>query len=503
MTAIDSAISETDGRVCRKCGGPLGGAPSDDFCSEDCQALWLTGRASGVAAESAQEANEQSPEVTPLRPLDWLGPAPPGAIPRQGYDVLDEVAEFVSRYSVFPDDHCVPTLTLWYAHTHVVDRFYITPRLVLDSAEPGSGKTRVLEVAAHLVAAPEMTISATPAALFRLVSAGPISILFDEVDAIFNQNGGSNEDLRALLNAGYKNGATVARCVGDAKAMKVQRFHVFAPAALAGIAGAMPDTITTRAVTIHMRRRRADQAVEPFRQRVVERTATPVRESLAAWMSTIADEVGVAEPDIPDGVTDRPAEIWEPLLAIADAAGGHWPATARAACKYFVLDSGPQVRSAGVRLLADLRAIFTRHQADRLPSAVLLAELLEMEESGWADLEGRPLDARRLSKELGRYGVRVVPFKHASATVKGYVTYGTDRQLGLADAWSRYLPAVTEPAGSGNPSNSGNPASQPVTDESPVTDPSVTASKPGTHDRSTRSASVTDPSVTAHLSVTA
>jgi hypothetical protein len=62
-----------------------------------------------------------------------------------------------------------------------------------------------------------MTISAMPAALFRLVAAGPITILFDEVDAVFNQKGEGNEDLRGLLNAGYKNAATVARCVGDAK----------------------------------------------------------------------------------------------------------------------------------------------------------------------------------------------------------------------------------------------------------------------------------------------
>jgi hypothetical protein len=110
-------------------------------------------------------------------------------------------------------------LTLWYAHTHAAAHFYVTPRLILDSAEPGSGKTRVLEVAQFLVAAPEMTISATPAALFRMVSEGPITILFDEVDAIFNaKTGGNNEDLRALLNAGYKRTATIARCVGDAKA---------------------------------------------------------------------------------------------------------------------------------------------------------------------------------------------------------------------------------------------------------------------------------------------
>ena len=265
---------------------------------------------------------------------------------RAGHEVLDDVAAFIARFSVFPSEHCAPTLALWYAHTHASEQFYVTPRLILDSAEPGSGKTRVLEVAQYLVRAPEMTISATPAALFRLVSMGPITILFDEVDVIFNpKNGGNNEDLRGLLNAGYKRSATIARCVGDTKTMKVERFPVYAPAALAGIAGAMPATITTRAITIHMRRRRADEPVEPFRERQVARQAQPLREQLATWIDSIGTRLGDTQPTMPEGVTDRPAEIWEPLLAIADTAGGHWPHTARAACRHFTLTTGPQITS--------------------------------------------------------------------------------------------------------------------------------------------------------------
>ena len=231
--------------------------------------------------------------------MEWLG-QPPGAVVRPGPEVLDDVAAFVARFSVFPSEHCAPTLALWYAHTHAIEQFYVTPRLVLDSAEPGSGKTRVLEVAQYLVRAPEMTISATPAALFRLVSIGPITILFDEVDVIFNpKNGGNNEDLRGLLNAGYKRSATIARCVGDAKNIKVERFAVYAPAALAGIAGAMPTTITTRAITIHMRRRRTDEPVEPFRERQVASQAQPLREQLAAWVDSTGTRLGDAQPDMP------------------------------------------------------------------------------------------------------------------------------------------------------------------------------------------------------------
>jgi len=33
--------------------------------------------------------------------------------------------------------------------------------------------------------------------------------------------------------------------------------------------------------------------------------------------------------NMPDGIADRDADVWEPLFLIADAAGGHWPDTAR------------------------------------------------------------------------------------------------------------------------------------------------------------------------------
>ena len=384
--------------------------------------------------------------------------------PNSGADVLDNITTFIRRFSAFPSRHCAPTLALWYAHTHISDRLYVTPRLILDSAEPGSGKTRVLEVAQYLVAAPEMTLSASRAALFRMVAAGPITILFDEVDTIFNgKNGGGNEDLRALLNAGYKRSATIPRY--DDKTGSVQRFPVYTPAALAGIAGGMPATITTRAITIHMRRRRPDEQVEPFRERSVEQQAQPLRTALAEWVSSASGIVD-AEPVMPDGVTDRSAEIWEPLIAIADAAGGHWPAIARAACEYFVHTHVPSGDSLGVELLADLRGLFTAADADRLASRDIIAALLTMDDAPWSALAGQPLGARRLARELARYGVRPVTFDAKIGKAKGYVTYpttGKQTQLGLADAWLRYLP---EPDNTSTPSNS---TGQPVTGVASVT----------------------------------
>jgi len=418
--------------------------------------------------------------VAPVRPLTLLGPTSAGVAVKPGHEVLDAVVTFVSRFSAFPNEHCGPALALWYAHTHIADRLYVTPRLILDSAEPGSGKTRVLEVAQYLVARPEMTISVTPAAVFRMLVEGPITLLFDEIDAVFNpKTGGNNEDLRALLNAGYKRTATVARCVGDAKSMNVTRFPVYAPVALAGIAGGMPATITTRAVTIHMRKRRFDEVVEEFIEEDVEREAAPVCADLETWTHHVAEEIARARPDRPDGVRDRAAEIWRPLLALADAAGGHWPETARKACRHFVVEAGPQNVSTGVRLLADIRDVFRMQNTDRMGTADLIRELHAVEDGPWTDLQGKPLDSRKLAKELDRYSVRPKDVKVGGKALKGY---RVDGDGGLSDAWSRYLP----------PLDSGATSATSATDQVSTTDDSGAVARPGATSATTTPGQVAD-----------
>src|SRR5258708_31071769 len=155
-----------------------------------------------------------------------------------GAQLLDDVERLAGRFLVFPSVHHLVVIVLWSVHTWDVKAFYVTPRLVLDSPEPGSGKTRVLEVLALLCRSAKLTLSTTTAALYRRIAAAgdqPPTVLQDEADAIFGKtNNPQAEDLRALFNAGYKRGATVDRCEGDAKNMKVREFPVFAPVALAG-----------------------------------------------------------------------------------------------------------------------------------------------------------------------------------------------------------------------------------------------------------------------------
>lgn len=362
-----------------------------------------------------------------------------------GAELLDDVERFAGRFLAFPTAHHLVVIVLWIAHTWAVSAFYVTPRLVLDSPEPGSGKTRVLEVLALLCKGSKLTLSTTTAALYRRIEAAedePPTILQDEADAIWTSRGTNPqaEDLRALYNAGYKRGATVDRCEGDSKNMRVREFRVFAPVALAGLAGKMPATITDRSVTLHMRRRAPDEHVDEFRERDAALDAAPLKARLEAWTSAHLDALTAARPAMPAGVRDRPAEVWEALLAIAEVAGGGWPDRAQEACQHFVLNRDPDALSFGTRLLRDVRAAFG--DRDRMFSADLVAALTADDESEWADLWGKPLDQGRLAKELKRYGVKSRDVRiGGSAGKKGYVVDGED---GLAQAWRRYLPAVAD-----------------------------------------------------------
>ncbi len=65
---------------------------------------------------------------------------------------------------------------------------------------------------------------------------------------------------------------------------------------------------------------------------------------------------------MPAGVTDRDADVWEALLAVADVAGGTWPERGRAAAVALVTESKASSPSLGIRLLSDLRDIFVTAQ---------------------------------------------------------------------------------------------------------------------------------------------
>ncbi|MFD7683354.1 DUF3631 domain-containing protein [Streptomyces sp. NPDC060187] len=363
------------------------------------------------------------------------------AAPIDGATLLDEVEAFHRRFNIFPSEHAYVAVALWDAHAHLIDCFETTPRVAFLSPEPGSGKSRALEIVELLTPRPVATVSASANALYRLVDSaeGLPTVLFDEVDTIFGPKAGADEALRGFLNAGYRRIGGALRCVGDGSNQNAQVFGSYCAVAMAGI-GSLPDTVLTRTVIIRMRKRAPNEKIEPYRQGTHEKQGHALRDRLAKWADTVRDRVANAWPEMPEGVTDRPADVWEPLLAVADAAGGNWPTRARAACVELLSAAHDNDESStGIRLLTDLRdKVFCG--ADRMPTAVILEGLLRIDDGPWGDIDDKPINSRTLGRLLGQYvTASLKPIKSRGIRTpagfpKGY--YAED----LADAWMRYCP---------------------------------------------------------------
>src|SRR5713101_8306882 len=113
----------------------------------------------------------------------------PTTVMNEGSAILDDLRAFLCRFVAFPEPEQADAVALWIAHSHAVDGFDCTPRLSIQSAEKRSGKTRLMDLCGLLVRSPVSTASITSASLFRLVGAGPVTLLVDEIDTVFSARG--------------------------------------------------------------------------------------------------------------------------------------------------------------------------------------------------------------------------------------------------------------------------------------------------------------------------
>ena len=407
-----------------------------------------------------------------------------------GAVVLDDVEHYLSRFVVYPSEHERRAHVLWIVHCWLMDYWESTPRIAFLSPEPGSGKSRALEVTEPLVPRPVHAVNTTPAYLFRKVSdeAGPPTILYDEIDTVFGPKAKDNEDIRGMLNAGHRKGATAGRCVMRGKVVETEELPAYCAVALAGLDD-LPDTIMTRSVVVRMKRRSPGEKVEPWRLRINGPDAARLRDRIVAWTASVADQLAAGDfwPEMPEGIEDRDADVWEALLTVADLAGGRWPVDARRAAVTAVTATRQNRRpSMGVQLLADIKTVFDTTAADKLTTEQLVRSLCGLEESPWRTIrKGEPLDARGLAVRLGKYGIGSKPQREGESVFKGY------NRAQFEDAWSRYpvitstaevgqqfaVTAVTEPVDAALAAETDSAVTD-VTDESP--DPPEVPFKPPT-----------------------
>ena len=232
-------------------------------------------------------------------------------------------------------------------------------------------------------------------------------------------------------------GGLASCCVGQGAAIGFKDFSTFCPKAIAGI-GTLPDTVADRSIPIRLKRAAPGEVVERFRRRDVESETATLREMVSRWGLPVEESLREARPELPDELSDRQQDCAEPLLAIADAAGGEWPTTARSSIVELCAEARATEKSTGVQLLTDIREIFTARCADRISSADLASALLEFETSPWSEWgkSQKPISAPKLARLLGRFGITPGSVRIGEKTPKGY------RLDDFSDAFTRYLKAV-------------------------------------------------------------
>lgn len=374
-------------------------------------------------------------------------------------ELLDDITRILIRY-VVAEPATLHAAALWVAFSWLVDVVQVAPIANITAPEKRCGKTILLTALGKLVRRPLQVSNISPSALFRCIEQWSPTLLIDEVDAFL----ATHEDARGILNAGFnREGAFVIRCVGDDH--QPAAFNVWGAKVLCGI-GKLANTLEDRSLPLRLRRRLPGEEVENLRH------ADPGQwdqlcSRLAGFALDNAEAIQRSRPAPIPTLNDRANDVWEPLLAIADLAGEHWPTLARQAAAR-LHPSQDESLSIGVELLADIQAVFEAKHTDKVFSAALLDALVADEEAPWATWNrGKPMSPRQLAAKLTEFGIRSNTIRQGSKTLKGYVL----DQFG--DAFTRYLSPSTAPTSvtASHPSHSAGCSDFPgVTPPTAVTD---------------------------------
>lgn len=361
-----------------------------------------------------------------------------------GQLLLDELESLLNRFVVLPE-RAPEALALWIVHTYAFELGDVSTYLGIESPEKRCGKTTLLGVLSKLVNRPIAASNISSSAFFRVIQEMRPTLLIDEADTFLR----NNDELRGILNAGYtRDTAYVIRMQPSepgtrnteqptqARPSSFNSFSCWCPKVMAAI-GRLPETLADRCIVIRMQRKTIHEECE--RLRSLDTVA--LRERCTQFVKQNANAIAAARPSIPESLNDRAADIWEPLLALADIAGGDWPAKARRAAEG--LTASTHGRSPIGALLFDIYTGVAREKSERIFSRDLVDWLNGYTDRPWVDLPGlRLVDHGKrkqmtelwLAQQLRPYGVRPRTIRIGDNIAKGYVLEE------MLEVFQRYMP---------------------------------------------------------------
>lgn len=308
-----------------------------------------------------------------------------------GAALLDDIAKYWRRYAWFDSESKVTTVSLKTLCTHVRDASgaIIFPELAhlgFFSSEPGSGKTRCLQILQMLGAgAPNIPIEPSEAAVALMLGREHRLLLLDEGDVLFG-SGKRKSAIRAILNSSYKQGGTWPRvrngAVDDVPVDGGAVAGAFLDVVEKGT-GSTLEALMQRFLKVRMTKppagtviRKPREIVGTYQGQAItgEDIAARLRELSTTWSAQEFEAIKAlikAMPQMPAGVELRQEELWLAPLCVAMAADasaarlagtdpdepGRWTQLAWEACTDMSLYGGtPDVIGENLDMLADLTA---------------------------------------------------------------------------------------------------------------------------------------------------
>jgi hypothetical protein len=348
-------------------------------------------------------------------------PLVPWPDPVNGPALLDELVQTINRFVVLPQS-ASEALALWVLHTYAFQLRDVTTYIGIQSPEHRCGKSTLITVLSQLAHRPVVSSNISPPAFFRIIEDLQPTLFIDEADTFL----AGNDQLRGILNAGYtRSTAFVLRAASQsslpagaepAEAFgKVSRFSCWCPKVIARI-GRLPATLADRCILLHMQRKTINEGCE----RIKNLGASVLGRKCARFVLDHSELIARAEPSSPPSLNDRAADIWEPLLVLADLAGAHWPVAARQAA--IALSASPHESNPAASLLLDVAISFFEKNTDRIFTRTIVDRLNAITDRPWMEFtNGKPITDCWLSKQLRPYGIRSKTLRIGEYQAKGYL----------------------------------------------------------------------------------
>lgn len=328
-------------------------------------------------------------------------------------EAVEGIFNWLKRYIYVQDERDLYILALWIFASHVAQELYTSPRLLIDSPLPASGKTTLLEHIHRLAKDPvQMANISSPAMLGRITSKGIRTLLLDEIDRSLDPKRQGVNDLIALLNTGYKVGGTRPVNVANGKDWDIVEMPSFAPVAMAGNTPNLPDDTRSRCIVIRLLPDNSGQAQESDWEEL-DIWALQLKEQIVAAAESVRERVAEIKPPLPKGCVNRFREKWKPLKRISVLVGKDWEERVDS---YIVNDietikeqseNGDSRISLHHQLLKDLWEVFEGERKFKSTESIIWA-LVKLNPDSWSESSygGKAITPKRLSVLLnGRFGL--------------------------------------------------------------------------------------------------